>query len=106
MSTKRTRRPVDLRPISSVCRRYSSAAHQIGHFHMSEGYEIVRLCTPDTVVVRWHPAYHGSSFGASVKDESMADAARILENIANDLVAAGFIVTTDDELNLRVRITD
>lgn len=97
---------IDLRPISTICRRHATASHQIGYFHMSTGYEIVRLVIADTVEVRWHPEHQGSSFNAPVREDSVTHGLEVLANIARDLAAAGFAVNTDtgDDLSIRIRV--
>jgi hypothetical protein len=104
-TTRRTKKAMPLRPISTVCRRYATASFSVGTFSSSEGYEIIRTCYDDMVQVRYHIARHGSAFGAEPRQDSMAKGREVLASIATDLVAIGYAVENDGEFVLRVKAT-
>jgi hypothetical protein len=98
-STKRNRAPkgIDLRPFSAIARRHAQASSQIGTFHMSEGYELIRTCYSDKIHIAYNVAHQGSSFGAPVREESVVAGKVALEAIMADLIAEGYIVSWNSD---------
>lgn len=90
--TAKRNKQVSIQPISKVARRYTSASFSLGTFSMSEGYEIVRTCVANRVDVVYNPGYHGSSFCAEVRQDSIEAGKQILEAVKADLIAEGYEV--------------
>jgi len=88
---------IDLRPISRIARRHAQASSQIGTFHMSEGYELIRTCFSDKIHIAYNVAHHGSSFNAPVREDSVVAGKVALEAIMADLIAEGYIVSWNSD---------
>ena len=70
---------------------------------MSEGYEIVRLCWPDKIKIRFNPEAYGSSFNADPRPESVAQGKAAIVAIAEELRQSGYEVQEIDHLVITVR---
>lgn len=100
--TKKT--TMDIKPISAIARRHTRRSYQVGHFASSEGYEIVRTCHDDMVVVRYHPATQGSAFGAPAVPASLVNGRYVIGTIAHELRALGYDITVMvNQLEMQVR---
>lgn len=93
---------VDLRPIAAIAKKHARKSYQVGLFGFSEGYQIIRLCFPDKVHLRFNPETQGSSYHAKPRPASIAKGERIITAIAEELRAAGHEVLNDDNLTLTV----
>lgn len=105
MTTTRRPKPLDLRPISQIVRRYARAATPMGTFRMSEGYELIRTCFADTVTLQYHPECHGSSMWAEVTEAGAQRAEAFLVTARRELTAAGYTVEAGDRpYTLKVKV--
>jgi hypothetical protein len=99
----RTKKPMPLRPISTVCRRYSTASFSVGTFSYSEGYEISHTCYADQAQVKYHLARHGSAFGAEPRQDSIDKATEVIAKIKADLIGLGYSIERESNFTLMVK---
>jgi hypothetical protein len=96
---------MNLRPIANIAKRYAKKSYSVGIFNMSEGYEIRRTCHNKTVLLCYNPSHNGSSFSATVREESVAQGKETLASITADLTAKGYTVNTGEH-DLQIKVTE